>query len=379
MNAAARLTLLIAVTVPLCVPLSAAFADPPIFEYTINLPNSSPVYVAVTPHWDAWFNDVRNNVIGFVPYNDLTTYEFPLVPNNAAPLSISNSARSDRDAFITMEGDVWFTEFGSGKLGTIDRSGTMTETSRFSPAEWRPVLRVPPPGDQHASITPLDVIVRPDGAVWFTEPTRHRIGRYMNGNLTFYHAPTMGAPLMLASGPDGSLWFTETVSGWIGKFENGTFAEFTAPNAAFNPISIDKSVLFDTIMPARLAVRGDGTVYFTKNWPIASGDSQIGKLDKAGKIRYLQTPTANAGPADVTIGPDGDVWFTEYRANKIGHIDASDVITEIPLPTANSGPLGIGATQDRAIFAEHKSGKIGILRWGIIPRTRPDPAVSTEH
>src|SRR5262245_23754173 len=52
-------------------------------------------------------------------------------------------------------------------------------------------------------------------------------------------------------------------------------------------------------------------------------------------------PTAGAGPIGITTGPDGNLWFTEYLANKIGRITPSGTITEFPVPTADSRPSSI--------------------------------------
>src|SRR5690606_5319601 len=67
-------------------------------------------------------------------------------------------------------------------------------------------------------------------------------------------------------------------------------------------------------------------------------------------------------PRDITVGPDGNLWFTEVTGNKIGRItpDAPNTITEFPLPTANSRPLGIVAAPDGNLwFGESGSGKLG--------------------
>jgi streptogramin lyase len=34
-------------------------------------------------------------------------------------------------------------------------------------------------------------------------------------------------------------------------------------------------------------------------------------------------PTPNSGPAGITTGPDGNLWFAEYFADKIGRMTPS--------------------------------------------------------
>ncbi len=63
-----------------------------------------------------------------------------------------------------------------------------------------------------ASASPLGITAGPDGNLWFTEYSGHRIGRITPlGAVTEFSAGiTAGArPVGIASGPDGDLWFAE--------------------------------------------------------------------------------------------------------------------------------------------------------------------------
>jgi streptogramin lyase len=334
-----------------------------------------PVYIAASSS-GAWLTDPQNSALWFVSRDGREVLKYGLGPTDSEPFSIASTARTSDDASRRQSDDPWLTEFGSGKLATVGRDGTLQELAKFQIAQSELTMPIGLKPPLITSISPLDVIVGPDGALWFTEPAHHRIGSYIGGKLTQYRATTTGAPLMIASGPHGVLWFTETISGRIAMFQNGLFQEFAAPDAGAGPISLAQGSLIEKVMPARIAVAGDGTVYFTQNWAIASCDSRIGELDSSGKIRYLQMPTSRAGAADVTIGPDGRLWFTEYCGNKLGHVLPSGKIEEFEVPTPNSGPLGIAATRDRALFAEHKTGKLGVFDWGIIVPSHGDPATA---
>ena len=77
-------------------------------------------------------------------------------------------------------------------------------------------------------------------------------------------------------------------------------------------------------------------------------------------VQKYPTLTAAAGPASLTLGPDGNLWFAESLANKIGRITPSGVITEFPIPTANSFSAGIAAGVDGNLwFTEADGNKIG--------------------
>src|ERR1700694_5282004 len=61
--------------------------------------------------------------------------------------------------------------------------------------------------------------------------------------------------------------------------------------------------------------------------------------------------TPNSAPTDITLGPDGNLWFTEEFASKIGRINlATGRLTEFPTPTPNSEPNGITTGPDGNIW-----------------------------
>ena len=55
-------------------------------------------------------------------------------------------------------------------------------------------------------------------------------------------------------------------------------------------------------------------------------------------------PNPNSDPTGLTIGPDNNLWFTEYYGNRahgvIGRITLDGNITEFDLPNPGSGPFG---------------------------------------
>jgi virginiamycin B lyase len=55
----------------------------------------------------------------------------------------------------------------------------------------------------------------------------------------------------------------------------------------------------------------------------------------------LSIPTAGAGLASITAGPDGNMWFTERAPRKIGRVDASGTFAEFPTPAGAPAPQQI--------------------------------------
>ena len=69
--------------------------------------------------------------------------------------------------------------------------------------------------------------------------------------------------------------------------------------------------------------------------------------------------TPGGGPEDITTGPDGNLWFTEFFGDLVGRITPSGEITEFTLPTPNSAPVGIVVGPDGVLWiAEYIGSKI---------------------
>ena len=69
-------------------------------------------------------------------------------------------------------------------------------------------------------------------------------------------------------------------------------------------------------------------------------------------ISEFSTPTANSGPTEITAGPDGNLWFTEFRTDKIGIINPTTyAIREVALsPTGYVFGHGIAAGADGNVW-----------------------------
>jgi virginiamycin B lyase len=60
------------------------------------------------------------------------------------------------------------------------------------------------------------------------------------------------------------------------------------------------------------------------------------------------------------LGPDNNLWFTEYKRGQIGRITTSGEITEVSVPPIGGKPVGITAGPDGNLwFGE--DGMIGRL------------------
>jgi len=122
-----------------------------------------------------------------------------------------------------------------------------------------------------------------------------------------------------------------------------TITEFPIPTAGSQPYGI-------TMGP-------DGNVWFTEEV-----GNKIGRITPGSVNTIAEFPIPGFGPQGITAGPDGNLWFTEYFANNIGRITpgSPNTVTEFPIPTVGSFPSCITVGPDGNLwFTEYLGNKIG--------------------
>ena len=122
-----------------------------------------------------------------------------------------------------------------------------------------------------------------------------------------------------------------------------------------------------------LAACGGGT-------PITSGSPTPSPTLPPQVTNQFPIPTASSRPAGITLGADGQIWFTEFAKSKMGRLVNSGKVQEIVTPTKNAEPNGIASGPGPNIniwFTESNSGKVGQITVAGPPYTEyqlPDPA-----
>lgn len=126
----------------------------------------------------------------------------------------------------------------------------------------------------------------------------------------------------------------------------GTIAETPVPTAEAEP--------------GNIAAGPDGNLWFTEY-----KGQKIGRITPAGEISELSVPTANAHPEGIAAGPEGNVWFTERTGDKIGRITPAGEIAEFPLLHPSGQPESIAAGPDGDMwFTEDRGDAIGRITPG---------------
>ncbi len=244
---------------------------------------------------DLWYTDYQTSKIGKItPTGSITEYALP--------------AGSDPDNIAQgPEGDLWYTDYGSGKIGKITPTGSITEYALPSGSD------------------PVGITAGPDGNLWYADRGSHKVGKITpSGAIVEYLLPG-GDPNNITEGSEGDLWYTEYETSDVGKITtSGAVTEY--------PLS-------ETSEAHGIIEGPGGDLWFTGS--SAGGlSSWIGRMTPSGVLSEYPVPGEYARLRDLTDGPEGDLWFTEENFGKIAKMSPSGIVTEYT-PAGGSSPSGI--------------------------------------
>ncbi|HTQ68510.1 MAG TPA: kelch repeat-containing protein [Solirubrobacteraceae bacterium] len=298
---------------------------------------TSPVAVSgsvggLTPNAEYHYRVVATNAGGTGAGADRTfatglakVTEFATPTAGGQPIAITSGS----------DGNLWFTEYGAGKIGRITPAGVVTEFSN---------------GITGGSASkPRELVGGPDGNVWFVEEAGSRIARInpATGGITeFSSGISAGAkPHGITVGPDGNLWFTEYGASRIGRITpQGLVTEFSAGISAASA-------------PSEIVAGPDGNLWFTEY-----KTGRIARITPLGVVTEFSTGiTAGSQPVGLALGSDRNLWFTEYKAGGVARITTSGAVTEFSAGiTANGKPIAIASgSDDNLWFSEYGGNRIG--------------------
>ncbi len=243
---------------------------------------------------------------------------------------------------------------------------------------------------------PTTITAAPGGSFWFVESGANQVASMTpGGGFTAYKIPTAGSgAINIVPGPGGDLWVDEpSVGGAVGPGKvaevnpaTGSIAELTVPgfpstqalasdqagdiwfignngNQIEGDNVISQSLLPTPVTiptlnsdPTSMTLGPDGNLWFTEN-----AANKIGEFNRTTS-KITEYPLGGGrGPQTITTGPDGNLWFTESGSNQIGSLNPSTgAIKQYGVPTASSGPYGIVSGPDGNLwFTERTAGKIG--------------------
>ena len=224
---------------------------------------------------------------------------------------------------IGPDGNVWFGEYGTGKIGEITLDGTITE--------------FPVPSGQGTNIE--GITTGPDGGLWFTESPEFgtaepaKIGHLpftkdaktgisaISGPITEFDVPSLFQYGLgsITAGPNGDLWFIDGYQERIGQITTaGVFSVVDLPGNG----AVDN-----------LAAGADGNVWTNQG-------TEVDKVTPAGVLTPFPIPIPDSDPfgnqtttQPITSGPDGNLWFAVQAGAtiEVGRVTPAGVITEYPI------------------------------------------------
>lgn len=128
----------------------------------------------------------------------------------------------------------------------------------------------------------------------------------------------------------------------------------------------------------------DGNIWFTESPLLPTASATKGRKVTAGKVVRLTSSgaftefpiRANAtGLGGIITGPDCNLWIATSGANAILKMTTSGTVTEYPIPTADSHPSAIAAGADGAIWFT-ETGRVGRVTTSGQITDFPVPAIT---
>jgi len=333
--------------------------------------------IAAGPDGNVWYFDVGQKLVGRVSPNGSIT-QFPVPGTGSGSEAIAAGAdgniwmvaRSDMNGpdwilkvspagVVTKyplangvgpegitwgpDGDIWFTEFWTGRVGRMTPAGVITEFP----------LRTP---------NPRGIVTGPDHNLWIAEGglQHESIARMtIKGEITEF---PLGSdvnhqlqPYNIVAGPDGNMWFTEI--GHIGRITPaGAITQFPMGSGHDNVFGLAGGV--------------DGNVWF-----IDATANTVGRITPTGDIRQHPLPRRNAGPVAIAAGSDGRLWFTESNVSLIASIGY-----KVPEATFNARVLifAAGSATTRQVTVTN-TGEADLVITGIKLAGSDQAAFSVTH
>jgi streptogramin lyase len=246
------------------------------------------------------------------------------------------------------DGRIWFTSFGPAH-DTIAAINPANPSAGVAPFP-------------SSSSDPWGVTNGPDGNVFFG--TRfNSVGELVPGtgaNLaTFLGNGNFIRPFGSVAGPDGNIWVTGAGQQAAPAPPANDKVGVASPGVP--PSYINEALLPPTADPIGIAVgRSDASgAGFPSLWVPEFGGNRIARVAPTAPNldvkEYPTLPNPNSQPYMIALGPDGNLWFTEYgngTGNRVGRFsppgsynDPLLGFVEFELP-AGSGPQDIAAGPD---------------------------------
>jgi virginiamycin B lyase len=175
---------------------------------------------------------------------------------------------------------------------------------------------------------------------------RQLLAAAITGAVAEFPVPTNGRPAYIARGPagDNELWFTDQQNDRIGRINShGVFD-------AFFQVPTNTASLGD------ITLGPDGNMWFLEN--VAH---QIGRVTPDGQITEFPVNPGGMALTHIVAGTDGALWFTGIQVSgqaTVGRITTDGHVTTFPIPGAENfhSPSGLTVGPDGALWMTEPYG-----------------------
>jgi len=310
-----------------------------------------PLYITTSPLGSLWFTDigsepaVRAIDTGGLPLAAITNSEFVadrdlgFAPDGTLywvinkPFVTGLGQRSPKGVVKINDNN----DVKEGYALGFDSTGAATYTAfRKSPFAPTTCTIVGCGGGAHSGEM-TDLTLGPEGAFWGPEPSEDEFARLSGLAVDL---PEGTNPIRSVLGPDGNFWIagqgTETTPNRIVRVTpSGQQTSFVLPPER---------------VPTDITVGPDGALWFPE-----FASNSIGRLTTAGEYSSCPLPSAAAKPHPfgITVGPDGAIWFTEREGEAIGRLAGGNCTPQPPVPSQG------GSTKANS---DSERPRIGVLK-----------------
>ena len=221
------------------------------------------------------------------------------------------------------DGAMWFTEYGTSKIGRIGPDGTI--------GEYPPSATTQLPGDADVSA----LVDGPDGNIWYSEYGTGMVGELSasTGQLVGQYpvGPTTSDPEGIAVGPDGNLWVALRGDRALARIVTSSASPGTSNGITVFPLSSSAT----NYQPVDLTTGPDDYLWVTDN---LGGLWRVNPASPTPSSNQFFTISGNSPePAGITSA-DGMLWIDLDGGDGVVEVNPATVAS--PLTPSVSLPMG---------------------------------------
>ena len=336
---------------------------------------AQPMNMVLGPDNNLWFAETTGERIGRITAASKIT-EFPI-----------RGAQSLVGIASGPDGNIWFTDQLEGKIGHISTTGTNLVQYSLSSGSCPQGITVGPDHNlwfvdqkknglfmigtintagkikefptninagplQAESMEYAQITTGPDQNLWFVNPQASLMGLNFLGQITISGTvntyPLSEAPVALCSGPDGNLWVLEP-SQVASVTTSGFEVDYPINSFGFGGMTVGP----------------DKNVWFTE-YPtviayVIPGTSLVVEFGGDGSFSQI------LGPSGITSGPDGAMWFVGALSSTVSRITTQGRLTNTYALNHGSAPLWNTLGPDDAVWFTEQLNRIGrISKAGVV-------------